>query len=146
SGGPQPVAPPSVVKTVCPHCGKSLAPNAKAVFCPNCGKPLNEKADRSQSNPQQVQMQRGPVRDVTAEETQVIPPKALQEAAAAFKAGRAQSSAMSMPPLAQNPAHSQQSQLQQPRNPVSFNGVQPQAYMTPPQVVPQGMGSGVQHY
>jgi serine/threonine protein kinase len=94
SPGPQPTPPSSPANITCSHCGKSLA--SKAVFCPHCGTAVSGKNNPPKSH-QQAQMHNGPLRDIAAEETQLIPPKAMQEALAAQQVGGAKAKTMATP-------------------------------------------------
>ena len=114
SSGTQPMLPPNAANISCPRCGKPLAP--RAVFCPHCGTALSSKSTPTPpGSAQQTQKSNGKAQDITSEETQVINPKAMQEAVAAYNAGRVQAQGTIQPPR-------NFSQQPQPWVPVQSNG------------------------
>jgi serine/threonine protein kinase len=129
SPGSQPTPPSSPANTTCSRCGKSLAP--KAVFCPQCGTAVAGKANPPKSN-QQAQMHNESLRDIAAEETQLIPPKAMQEAIANYQARGAQAKTMATPSSPYTFSQHQQQNLAS-----SNDG---QSHLPPQPAAPQAIG------
>jgi serine/threonine protein kinase len=133
SPGTQPMLPPNASNITCPRCGKSLAP--RAVFCPHCGTALSSKTTPPQPAQQAPSAHN---KDITSEETQVINPKMMQEAVAAYNAGRAQGV------ISSTPNNFPQPPQPQPWVPIQSNGRQAQTKISPAKAGQSAQNYGLQ--